>query len=60
MRKFKEERFVTNELVSDQRGTVAWKITRSAYDKDAEKEEILYSEEVLAMLLAYVKFLAEK
>ena len=60
MKKFKEERFVTNELVSDSRGTVAWKITRPAYDKDAEKEEIIYSEEVLAMLLAYVKFLAEK
>jgi molecular chaperone DnaK (HSP70) len=60
VQKFKEERFVTNELVADQRGYVGWKITRAAYDKEAEKEEILYSEEVLAMLLAYVKFLAEK
>ena len=60
MQKFKEERFVTNELVADARGTVGWKITRAAYDKEDEKEEILYSEEVLAMLLAYVKYLAEK
>lgn len=60
MQKFKDERFVTNELAADERGTVGWKITRAAYDKEAEKEEILYSEEVLAMLLAYVKYLAEK
>ena len=28
--KFKEERFITNELVSDERGQIAWKVTRPA------------------------------
>jgi hypothetical protein len=59
MKKFKEDNFLTNELVADQRGFVGWKITRAAYNGEDEKEEILYSEEVVAMLLAYVKMLAE-
>lgn len=28
--KFKEERYVTNEFVADERGYVAWKVTKPA------------------------------
>ena len=59
MTRFKEERFVTNDLVADERGTIGWKITRAPYGDQEAQDEILYSEEVLAMLLAYVKMLAE-
>ena len=58
--KFKKERFITNEFVQDERGNVAWKVTRPKLGKEAEKEEILYSEEVIATLMNYVKMLAEK
>lgn len=59
MKKFKEERFVTNDMVADDRGSIAWKITRPKHGDQDAKEEILYSEEVLAMLLSYVRMLAE-
>lgn len=58
IKKFKEQRFITNNLVADERGFVAWKITRA---EDGENvQEILYSEEILGMILQYVKMLAEK
>jgi hypoxia up-regulated 1 len=58
MSKFKEQRFITNNLVSDERGHVAWKISRM---EDGEQvQEILYSEEIIGMILQYVKMLAEK
>jgi len=31
MQKFKEQRFVTNNIAADERGFVAWKITRAPY-----------------------------
>jgi len=49
-----------NEFVADERGFIAWKITRPALEKEKEKEEILYTEEVVAMLMSYVKMLAER
>ena len=58
--KFKEERYVTNEFVSDERGYVGWKVTRPALGDEEAEEQILYNEEVMAMLLGYVKMLAEK
>jgi len=57
--KFKEKRFNTNEYVADERGTIAWRITRAAQGDVKEAEEILYTEEIVAMLFAYVKMLAE-
>ena len=39
---------------------VAWKITRAASGDEEAKEEMLYSEEVISMLMSYVKELAEK
>jgi len=58
--KFKEERYVTNEFVADERGYVAWKVTKPALGDEEAEEQILYNEEVMAMLLGYVKMLAEK
>jgi len=60
MQKFKELNFVTNEMVADERGNVAWKITRPKFGEEEAQQEILYSEEVMAMLMGYVKMLAEK
>jgi len=45
-------------LVADERGLFAWKIERPG--DDDVKEEIIYSEEIVGMLLAYFKMLAEK
>lgn len=58
--KFKEKRFVYNEIVSDERGFVAWKFTREAYGNEERREQTLFSEETVAMLIEYVKMLAEK
>ena len=56
----KKDRFLFNEFVADERGLVAWKITRPANgDEDPKEEQILFSEEVVAMLFGYVKMLAE-
>jgi hypoxia up-regulated 1 len=57
--KMKEERFIFNEYVADERGHTAWKITRPAFGDQEEVQEILFNEEVAAMLLGYVKMLAE-
>jgi len=51
----KKEKFVTNELVPDSRGYIGWKVTK----KGEEEAEILYTEELIAMLLKYGKQLAE-
>jgi molecular chaperone DnaK (HSP70) len=51
--------FLTNELVTDQRNQVAWKITKPASGDDAAEDQIIYSEEVVGMLLGYVRMLAE-
>ena len=48
---------MTNDIVADERGLNAWKV-EGAGDEEG-KESILYSEEVVAMLLSYVKMLAE-
>jgi molecular chaperone DnaK (HSP70) len=58
--KFKEQRFVTNEYVADERGNIALKVTRAKHGDSEEEEEILYSEEIMAMLLSLVKGFAEK
>lgn len=56
--KMKEDRFVTNNIVADERGLNAWKVEGAGDDEG--KESVLSSEEVVAMLLSYVKMLAEK
>lgn len=56
--KFKEHRFVTTDIVADERGQNSWKIEGAGESEG--KEEILHSEEVVAMLLQHVKMLAEK
>lgn len=58
--RLKQDRFLFNEFVADERGQVAWKITRPANGKDdPQEEQILYNEEVVAMMFGYVKMLAE-
>lgn len=44
-----------NEYVSDDRGLVGWKITVPGSDE----EQVMYSEEIVAMMLQYIKNLAE-
>jgi molecular chaperone DnaK (HSP70) len=40
----KRNRYIFNEMVSDERDIVGWKITRAAYENEEEKEQILHSE----------------
>jgi len=49
-----------NEIVEDERGLVSWSFERPAYESEDAKKETLFAEEVVAMLLQYVKMLAEK
>lgn len=56
--KWKEHRFVTNDIVADERGFNAWKVEGAGEEQG--KDSVIYSEEVVAMLLSYVKMLAEK
>jgi hypothetical protein len=51
MQKFKEQRFVTNNIAADERGYVAWKITRAPEGDEGQVQEILYSEEIVGMIL---------
>ena len=60
MDKLQKERYVFNDIVSDERGFIGWKITRPSENNEEGKEEIFYSEEIVAMLFQYVKMLAEK
>ena len=54
----KAEGFVMNEFSPDDRGLVGWKVIKK---EDASGEdEILYTEELIAMILKYGKNLAEK
>jgi len=55
-----KERFVFNDIVSDERGFIGWKITRPVDGDQEAKEEILFSEEIVAMLFQYIRMLAEK
>lgn len=56
----KRHRYVFNELVEDERNQVGWKIMRAAYGNEEEKEQLLHSEEIVAMMFATVKGFAEK
>ena len=57
----KANRFITNEIVSDERGLTAYKITRPVTEENSEQEEeIFYTEEVISLMFTYVKYLAEK
>lgn len=51
---------MTNEFVADDRGQTAWKVTRPAHNDQEAKDEVLYSEEVVAMMMQYIRMLAEK
>ena len=48
----KKERFIINEMEKDDRGLIGWKITRK-FNNGTKLEEILYTEELLAMLLKF-------
>ena len=50
MEKFKEQRFITNNIAADERGYVAWKVSRAPYGDEESVQEILYSEEIVGML----------
>jgi hypothetical protein len=55
----RKNHFVTNEIEPDERGLIGWKVHKK--NKDGEKqEEILYTEELIAMLLKYGKMLSER
>ena len=58
--KFKVDRMVTNDFVADERGLISWKVQRAAYGEQEAQDEILYAEEVVAMMLQYYRMLAEK
>ena len=59
VQKLRQERYFTNEIEADDRGLIGWKIQKKT--KDGEKnEEIMYTEELIAMLLKYGKMLSER
>lgn len=47
-----------NDIIADERGLLAWKYTKKG--KDGNEEEIIYTEELVAILLKYGRSLAEK
>lgn len=51
------ERLVSNDIVADERGLNSWKVPGQGEEADSQ---VLSSEEVVAMLLQYIKMLAEK
>lgn len=47
-------------MVADDRGQIAYKVTRPKYENEDQKDQTLFAEEVIAKMFAYVKMLAEK
>ena len=56
----KKDRFVLNEIESDDRGLIGWKVHKKAKEEDDTTEDILYTEELLAMILKLGKQFSEK
>jgi len=56
----KKERYFLNEFVSDDRGLVGFKVSRKEEGTNEKLEDILYNEELIAMLLKTGKQFAEK
>ena len=56
----KKHRYIFNEIVPDERGMVSWKIMRAGWGEEEAKEQVLHTEEVVAMMFATVKAFAEK
>lgn len=54
----RNERFIVNELIKDDRGLVGWKLFRKNDEGDKE-EVIMYTEELIAQLLKYGRKLSE-
>lgn len=50
--KLKKERFVFNEMAKDDRGLIGWKLERK-YANGTEIDDIMYTEELIGMLLKY-------
>ena len=57
LRKFKEHRLIFNTFAADERGHTSWQITSP---ENNEEQQVLFAEEVVAMMFQYVKMLAEK
>ena len=56
----KKQEFILNEFAADERGLVGWKITSKKAAEGENPEEILYTEELTAMLLKFGRQLSEK
>lgn len=48
-----------NEIQADERGLIGWKLQKKGKDGEST-EEIMYTEELIAMLLKYGRQLSEK
>jgi hypothetical protein len=55
--KLKQERFILNDFVEDERGFVAYQLF--SMDKSDDKKVTYYTEEVVAQILKYGRNLAE-
>lgn len=55
----KKQRFVVNEIASDDRGLVGWQIERK-FQNGTKSQEIVYTEELIAQLFKYGKQMSEK
>lgn len=50
----KKERFIVNQIASDDRGLVGWQIERK-FQNGTVNQEIVYTEELIAQLFKYGK-----
>ena len=57
---FKGQYYIFNEMVPDDRGLIQWKIKREKYGDQPAEDELLFPEEIVAMMFEYVQMLAEK
>ena len=55
----KDQRFVVNQITPDDRGLIGWKVTRK-HENGTKEENIYYTEELMAQLLKFGKYLSER
>jgi hypothetical protein len=62
--RLRKEEFFYNKFEKDERGLIGWKITKKSKDEDSgstsTQDEILYTEELVAIMLKFGRQLSEK
>jgi hypothetical protein len=58
--RLKKEEFFFNDFGSDERGLIGWKLSRFNKETGSQEDEILYTEELIAVTLKLGKQMSEK